>query len=26
VVLANTKSTRLVSFSDPLEPSGAGNA
>ena len=26
VVLANTKSTRLVSFGDPLEPSGAGNA
>ena len=26
VVLANTESTRLVSFGDPLEPSGAGNA
>jgi hypothetical protein len=26
MVLANTKSTRLVSFGDPLEPSGAGNA
>jgi hypothetical protein len=26
VVLANTKSTSLVSFGDPLEPSGAGNA
>ena len=26
VVLANTKSTRLVSFGDPLEPSSAGNA
>ena len=26
VVLANTKSTRLMSFGDPLEPSGAGNA
>ncbi len=26
VVLANTGSTGLVSFGDPLEPSGAGNA
>jgi hypothetical protein len=26
VVLANTKSTRRVSFDDPLEPSGAGDA
>jgi len=26
VVLASTESTRLVSFGDPLEPSGAENA
>ena len=26
VVLPNTESTRLVSFGDPLEPFGAGNA
>ncbi len=26
VALANTKSTSLVSFGDPLEPSGAGKA